>query len=355
MKLILPTNYPIVTSYPGRANLFAIEQQFPNLSVWMMERFIDTESLFEPESFKFDIDFFVAPQIRFESNFALEAQNAFCPYIENMSIKTEIIGYNNIVNFIKKCLEEKYYIVLDINTKYILSYDRTFLHNLFIYGFDDDNDIFYIADFFENGHYDFKTCSYEEVKKGAEHFDDLVYLYDNPFGKSMVSLLRVKNYIDHKFSINEFVNNLDEYLGITNNFSNIYKATNYYNKNENRVFGNRHYNNMIKFIELCYENDNWIDNKRAFQVFYEHKKALLKRIEYLNKNIIDCSKELEKMEDIVQNAMNIRNIYLKMIIRKNVSYENYLQIITRINDIRECEKSVLSWLKRELSNKIQGY
>lgn len=82
--------------------------------------------------------------------------------------------------------------------------------------------------------------------------------------------------------------------------------------------------------------------------------ALLARIEYLDKNIINCSKELEKMQNIVENAMYIRNVYLKIIIRKKVSYKNYLQIIARINEIRVSEKSVLSWLKLKLSNSIQG-
>lgn len=352
MKIILPINYPIATSYPGRANLFAIEEEYPNLSAWMMERFINTESLFEPKNFEFDIDFFVIPQIRYSSNFALEAQNSFCPYIENMSIKSEIIGYNKVIQFIKKCIVDKYYVIIDINTKYIHSYTDTFLHNMFIYGFDDEKKIFYIADFFENEHYNFKTCSYKEVKQGIEHFDDLVYIYDNPFGKSMLSLLRVKTYADHSFNINEFRNNLNEYLGITNNFYNIYKSTNYYNKDENRIFGIRHYDNLLKFISLCYESNNWIDNKRALQVFYEHKKVMLKRIEYLNKNVFDCLRELNEMQDIVNRALYIRNTYLKIIVKKNISFENYIQIIDRVNSIRDYEKTVLSRLNLKLSNTI---
>lgn len=44
MKLSIQN--PAITSYPGRAYIFAVFQGNPYINPWLMENFIQTESLF---------------------------------------------------------------------------------------------------------------------------------------------------------------------------------------------------------------------------------------------------------------------------------------------------------------------
>lgn len=141
MKVVLPISYPTITSYPGRANIYAISEENSFIKPWLMENYIQTESLYMENRMECDIDFYIPPQVLFRGNTALESQYIFNPYLEVMSIKSKMICLKNIVCFIKENITRGYYINLDINTKYISLYTLKALHTIFIYGFDDEKNI----------------------------------------------------------------------------------------------------------------------------------------------------------------------------------------------------------------------
>lgn len=340
MKIILPVKYPTITSYPGRAYLYAIAEGNNKIYPWLMENFIQTESYLNIYEKYCDIDFLNMPQIRYSSNTALEAQNTFCQYIENMSIYAEIIGYDNVVDFIRKSITDGYYIVIDINTQYIMAYkDIPHLHNMMIYGFDDEIGIFYIADFFA-GKYEQSTCEFEDVKKATMCFEEL----SSPFysrKKGLISLFRVNEECKHDFNAENFKNTLSDYLNNKEVYKTIFRNTNYYNKEENdmRSFGNLHFDNLISFLNWCKSDNTMYVSKWAFSVFCDHKKSIYQRLGYLNKTSVRCNQEIESYSLIVNEALLIRNLYLKCLMRGNV--RGLDNIICRIKSLKAEEKSIL--------------
>lgn len=354
MKHILPLSYPTITSYPGRANFYAIAEGRKELYPWLMERYIQTESYFNKETFSCDIDFFLTPQIRYSSNMALEAQNAFCQYIENFSLFTEIIGINRIIDFIKNQILEGYYIVIDINTGYIPAYkmDIPHMHNMMIYGFDDQLESFHIADFMKNGRYMFEICKYAELLNAIETFGDLDSIF-YPSKKSKISLLKIKEKVQVEFHVHEFRKELGEYLVLTEKDRDLFLQTNWFNvcDNDYRSFGITHFDNLANYLWYCQDKEHIIENYRVFHVFYDHKKAMYQRIKYLNESVLDCECELKIYSNIVKEATEIRNSYLKSCVKKSI--RDYGKIAEKIMMLKICEQDTLETLyeKLEIENR----
>lgn len=342
MKQVLPLEYPTITSYPGRAYCYAIMEKDIRIYPWLMENFIQTESFLDLEKFWCDIDFFIPPRLRYSSNMAHEAQNAFCPYIDNFSINSEIIDFDQLIDFIKKGLLQQYYIVADVNTYFIPAYANMNqqLHDMLIYGFDDSKEIFFIADFLRDQKYGVATCSYTELSNAIEHFEDSAWEY-YPSGKSKLSLLRVSPLTNCSFNYKKFKNSLDEYLGISHFHKQIYVSTNHFNtsENEKRVFGINHYNNLVEYLKYSLEAHKLIYNQRVFHVFYDHKKSLMQRIDYLSRNGLDCDYEKKYFEEVVTNSLLIRNIYLKCLVKE--SAKDYNIICTKLQTLKKVEFEIL--------------
>ena len=286
---------------------------------------------------------------------ALEAQNAFCPYVENFSIYSELVGLEAVLEFVRKALLQGYYVVADINTGYIPAYtaENPYLHNMLIYGFDDKEEKFYIADFMKVRKYGIETCSYQELKNSIEHFEDMECEF-YPSGKSKLSLLRISPKAECEFRIDRFKKVLNEYLGLSDLHKKIYCNTNYFNTDENdkRIFGIGHYDNLVKYLEYGIKCNKLIDNVRVFHVFYDHKKALKQRIDFLDENVFDCSHERNIFEGIVTDALHIRNMYLKCWLKKTV--EDYRSIARKIDLLKQEEFDVLASIRNKLDNSVQG-
>ena len=342
MKYILPVVYPTITSYPGRADFYAIAEGNTDIYPWLMERYIQTESFLDRDSVSCDIDFFLIPQVRYSSNTALEAQNAFCPYIENCSLYSNIVGTDNrIVDFIKEAIFKGYYVIVDINGGCISAYEsnKPYLHNMMVYGFDDDKEYFNIADFMKGGRYTFSYCSFSELKNAVESFD----YFDKRIcpDKGKTSLIRIKQNFQHEFQVINLKRELGEYLNITDNYRHIFVDTNCFNIQENncRSFGNLHFNNLAKYLMYCSEMKHVVNNIRAFHVFYDHKKSIFQRINYLVLHLPDCEYLQQEYKSIVNEALNIRNVYLKSILKKSI--DNFERIADRIYSLKGKEEKIL--------------
>ena len=353
MKKLLQIAYPTITSYPGRANFYAITETDNRIFPWLMERYIQTESLFNPNTLECDIDFFLPPQFQYSSHTALESQNTFCPLVENYSFFIDFIDYDAIIDYIIKSIDNGYYVTLFVNTQYISVYKSgsAILHNIFIYGYDTDKQILYIADFFISYKYSFQNCTFCELINSIKHYNDLLYLYDNSYcNKSILSLIKIKDNVNHIFSVKTFNKNLREYLGLDNNYKKIYNLTNTYNTHENkyRAFGNLHYNNLIDYLTLCKEKNIRINNHRVFHIFFDHKTALLQRLNFINKNLFSCCNTIENFNNIVKEAQLIRNIILKHSFTGNMSVLS--ELITKLSLMKISEQDILYPIEERLGN-----
>ena len=337
MSKILPITYPSITSYPGRANVYAISENNSSIRPWLMENYIQTESLYMKERMECDIDFFIEPTIIYRNNTALEAQYVFNPYLKIMTMDTLEIETKDIISFIVSHIDKGYYISIGINTGYIKAYDHGRLHPIFIYGYNEKKEELFIADFFKNGKYNFEKCSYFEMKEAIEHYDSKMITWGgHPHEKSRISLIKIDEHFRYAFHIQKFVDMLQEYLCKSSKLENIFRFSNgLYEETAFRKFGISHYDNMIEYMNQLIDEQEIIKNVRLFHVFYDHKVVLRQRIQYLIENKFCSDEYLDAYYDIEHKALVLRNLVLKeRITGKN---RNMRKIVNELRVLKEKE------------------
>ena len=337
MFKILPITYPSITSYPGRANVYAISENNSSIRPWLMENYIQTESLYMKERMECDIDFFIKPTIMYRVNTAVESQYIFNPYLKVMTIDTEEIGTKDIIFYLEEHLEKGFYISVAINTGYIKAYSHRTLHAVFIYGYDMEKEEFLIADFFKNGKYSFEKCSFLEMKEAIEHYDPGMMTWGgHPYKKSNITLIKIDETFTYDFRLNNFVELLLEYLGVHNNLERLFRLTNCLcEETAFRKFGITHYDNMIEYMNQLIDNQQVVENIRLFHVFYDHKVALRQRIQYLIENKFCAERYLDLFYDIERKALILRNLVIKEAITGKD--RNMRKIVNELKVLKEKE------------------
>lgn len=201
--------------------------------------------------------------------------------------------------------------------------------------------IFYVADFFANGKYSFGESTYVELENAIKGYEG----YKREWGglinsESILSLIKVSDTFSYKFSIKKFLNNILEYLNEKHKMEMVFKETNrLFDETEYRKFGNLHYDNVIKLIQRSVELGKTIYNIRLFHVLYNHKLGLKQRIEYLEEKGYVILGKMDGINQIVKEALIIRNIIIKKSIQK--STDGLLVLISRLKQMKEKEYRLL--------------
>ena len=157
----LPLADPLIHVYPHHANLNAIlltsEYELP----MVFNNYIPL--IYDKEIERMD----------FLTGYDIEAHIMSYPLCMNHAVSRELAEHcqKDITEFLETCIEEDYYIHCLVDTYYIHAYEETygashFMHNILLYGYDGQNQMFYVADCFTEGKYSFAEISYEEFKRG---------------------------------------------------------------------------------------------------------------------------------------------------------------------------------------------
>ena len=333
MKKILSVAAPIITHDPPIANLFSILGTAPNTESWIMNHFVNLY-IHKDEIFDNFYD-----------------RNAFfygCPWIQVVQIRREIVLRicSRIVDYVKALIDEGFYVYCMGNTEYIPAYhnDRYWAHNLMVYGYDDMSQTFYLSDFFENGRYTRKTCSYEELEKALQtaqmnrHFVNLIYG------------MKLKE-IEYKFEVDMLLEKLTDYLGSVNLFCK------YRTRMDEEFYSNKggdayYYFSYAEMKDIYFFGLSFYDKladmaekqsarlKRPLDLLYEHKLLMSRRLEFLWKNRYMTDSDYDKLkracDEIVKLSLIARNKYLKDQIRSSASSQRSLK--ERILEVQEKDR-----------------
>ena len=132
MKKVLPVFKTPISTYPHTANLASILWENKKIYPWLMNCFI------KPVGWEYR-------NMDYEDFYILD-----CPAILFERMGRDLInkGWNNIISFIKDAIDSEYYLYLVVNTGEIEAYGYTppNPHDMFIYGYDDEQKLVYIAD-----------------------------------------------------------------------------------------------------------------------------------------------------------------------------------------------------------------
>ena len=158
----LPVTYPMITSWQWHATLFSILSDDDNAKKWIFSNYIQLRCYNIQEIFTGD-DMLLADIMPGSSSLKE------CPYlITSIMTKQQIESYTgNIIDFIIKTIDLDGYVYGVFDEARILSdydVDYKFPHELFIYGYNMDEEVFYVGDFTFKDHYSYNTVSFADIE-----------------------------------------------------------------------------------------------------------------------------------------------------------------------------------------------
>lgn len=145
-KILLPKMNPIITSYPQYANIFSIVGDNENKKTWFYENMITLQATDDMNNFRLD----------FHVGFDSKAMIGFCPVVYTDTYPRDIISkaYNDVTDFFVDQIDKERCLYFVVCTKYIPEYvgwqseETERNHDILIYGYDKEKQVFYAADFF---------------------------------------------------------------------------------------------------------------------------------------------------------------------------------------------------------------
>lgn len=195
MKKMLQVTYPPITSYSTHAAILSVLCDDEDFIPWFICHYTQLRLIEDgiDDGFEYMI---------------LGDRELTCDYLEQYhlpSFASVFIDPSNIVSFIKEMILKGFYLLITVNAKYIRNYkkDHDFCHAIFIYGFDDDINMFYVGDFFRNQKYAYEQCSYDEMREAFE-------MKNKEYWLTGIRLFRKKK--------NQFQFNLQEFRGVLQDY-----------------------------------------------------------------------------------------------------------------------------------------
>ncbi|MBW4085045.1 hypothetical protein [Paenibacillus sp. S150] len=249
--------------------------------------------------------------------------------------------WKDIIQFIIECIDLNYYILMMINKSYLSVYQNTYykdyLHDIFIYGYDLEQEIIYFAGSALNGKYSMTSCSFEEFRTAYVQ-SDKDGLFDWLYG---IVLYQYRNTEMHKVNPDlrlQIKTLLTHYIESTHMCLFDFSTTAHYDR-EQLLFGFDVYRNLIDYI-----NKGGFEQLdiRPFSLFLDHKKIMLQRFKYFNSNQYIEEQNID-LGSLVENVQ-LAEIHWVLALRYNLTKEEKIKekIIEHLSRFMEKEYEVYS-------------
>lgn len=305
MKKELMMYEPLVNGFNIYASLFSILDLTDDVKKWISNNFIQLRYLTDD-----NVVFFENYR-----NVLYECPNVTVNRISRNILKSK--WQNNIIDLIKEMINSSYYILLYVDRFFIseFNFDHSSMHELFIYGYDDVEDILLCADNLETGKYKKFQCSFDEFEKAYWNLLDSSYYTDihcitTEFGSDMADDL-----------------NLKQICKLLKDYANSDTTVTFGERFKIRTYGFQIHNEINKKLKEMVENKK-IDIRPLYTI-YEHKVLMIFRLQYLKEY---CKND--SFDDLIQTYIDIKDKYevaLRLVQKYNITYAP--NIIGRIVNI----------------------
>ncbi|BCJ94248.1 hypothetical protein acsn021_18170 [Anaerocolumna cellulosilytica] len=330
---ILPQAESFITTYPKDTNALSILLQHKEALGWLMNCFIQLTSY--DNTYLDYYDFYYRN----------------CPILDVQRIKKSIIGEKpeDVINFIIEAIEKKYYIYLLINTKYIPKYQskKDWVHDLFVYGYNRKDELFYIADNFDHGKYGKATCTFQELEKAIRYFPQKDFAYQG--FRNCIELLSYNKEPRARLEPYRINLSIEDYLE-SNPTRGWYVNNAMWDEEETRkrTFGITCYNTIYNHLEFAHNKGYFGQgSNQAFFLMWEHKKTMTMRLRHLRRlNLLkeeECISQYMKLEEQALIALSLK---LKYTVKSDD--RNLISIRSYYDTIKETEEKVLNKLLIQL-------
>jgi len=247
----------------------------------------------------------------------------------------------NIIEFIKQIINSGFYVCLYVNLKYLSKYclKEDLIHEIFIYGYDDNQQLIYSSGYMQRKKYSLYTHTYNEFVMSYEkrNVNSPMHIY---FDTQRISYFKYKDNFEYNFELSKFVDTLKEYLSISTDYKSIKRYICYTNEksNEKITYGIESIKVLIKYLQNI--NEKQTIDLRQIYFLYNHKINMKFKMEYLMdiQYIMDKS-ILENYQEIIHDSKICLNYCIKYTIKPKKEY--IVKMILYLKEIYIKEKNVL--------------
>jgi hypothetical protein len=155
---LLPVTHPILDSYSKIGHILSVVQSYPQTEAWLYCNFI---------------------QLVYK-HYALvkyDTVNWYCPWIHDQKLSRDFViraWDGRIDYFLKDCIDMGYYVRLDMDHYYLAVSDhykrKSRVHDIFVHGYDLEDNVFYAADNFKWGIYSSEKIPTDQILSGFKHY-----------------------------------------------------------------------------------------------------------------------------------------------------------------------------------------
>lgn len=255
-----------------------------------------------------------------------------CPFLNNNHYERTDIQIN-IIKFLEYNIEQEKYIWLNVKKKHLSVYKGNLEknHDIFVYGYNDEKQILYVADFFERGIYSRKEVSYKGFLDG---YNNVIQEYDS-LG---VYTIWVKKNCRYEVEGGNIIKH-----GIINYLNGEYPFNKYKFMREKcwgkYKYGIKIYDVLQQYCDNILELVDSGSDYRIFDLLYQHKKIMTKRVGYLVSSDKTLEQFISPLTEIEKKSLMIRNLFLKFTIVRDVNI--VLKLKVYLKELEEREKEVL--------------
>lgn len=274
-----------------------------------------------------------------------------CPFLNTQVIGRDILSRMDIdfVTLVTNSLDLGCYVMPIVNSVPISSFghaDKThFPHQLFIYGYDDETELFYVGDFFQGGDFRLTTAPYEEVREAYYSLD--VSKWGDLHYEIGIKLFRRVPCDYYGFNLNYYKRLLQDYVESVNSMT--FQSAG----DTSKLYGQRAiYDYMRTNIDALF-HDKWLD-WRIFAVNVDHKNVLRIGHDYLWDHHLVGTNYSEAFGALKQQAEVLSLFILRMRITKRFNLENERKAYKMAADLEKTESLLLGELLESLSFETQG-
>lgn len=265
----LPVSTPLLSGYSFYGSIFSIlATEGENYHPWLFSRFAQliATSLEYNDGLYINID---EPQW-------FPQTNNFCPFIEMDMLSKKLFNkQNDIINSIIDAINNEYYVYMVVEQYYIpgsFGYQTfSFHHDIMIYGYDNEKQLLYFADNLK-GKYQFSECHFTQF---IEAYNDTDPKKDSRLNSKVCLFKKRKATVE--FDPLWLVDNLNGYLTGVHPEK---RSSQWHHTFRGWAKGLDIYKNVKYYLSLLKQGKIQFDI-RGFFAIYEHKKIMVKRIEYM--------------------------------------------------------------------------
>lgn len=250
-----------------------------------------------------------------------------CPYIDKMTVPRQyLLEREDHIGFIKEWIDQGWYLSMYIDEFFREDIQQlgVYYHPLFIFGYDDDKQVIYGADCFENWVYGIKEISYADFSLASK---TSCYTSQNS-SQYAIQLYTLKDHIIDHFSLPFFRQQLMDYYNCE--LPDYYLQTQYPDKRWRYskqledcsyvLTGIAAYNVLLNIIDDVYmENYNWNIKFMLtpdFRLLRDRSEIMVERYIFLQEKLhVPFSKELtDLLNQQVQRTKIMENLLLKYVL-----------------------------------------